>query len=92
VGDSSKCTIESVYDMLIRMVKNHACPLCGETIYGKYVEGSEVSYIFLFKHLPFVEDNGKAIVAGIICGNKGGQRLVLLKCVKGSGEDVTVPF
>jgi len=85
VSGSDKCTMENVYKMLIKIVDDTICPLCGCFIY--YDDR------FQFRHLPFVEDDGKVVTAGIICGYRGGQRLVLLRCTKGSGElDMTVPF
>jgi len=79
-----ECTIEKVREMLIEMVKEHECPLCGAIIYGKIFSSERER--FLYKHLPFIEDTGDAIVAGIICGNKGAQRITLLRCVKEGGE------
>jgi len=75
-----KCTIEKVHEILIEMVKDHGCPLCGAHIYDSHENR------FAYRHLPFIEDTGDAIVAGFICGNKGAQRITLLRCVKEGGE------
>jgi len=75
-----KCTIGWVREMLMGMVKEHECPLCGDYIY----DGDEDR--FVNKHLPFIEDAGDSITAGIICGNRDAQRITLLRCVKEGGE------
>jgi len=75
-----KCTIGWVREMLMGMVKEHECPLCGDYIY----DGDEDR--FVNKHLPFIEDADDAITAGIICGNRGAQRITLLRCTKEGGE------
>jgi len=80
-----ECTIERVREMLMEMVKDRECPLCGRLIYnaGRWKYEAEG---FICKHLPFIEDDGNAITAGIICGNKDLRKLTLLRCVKGSGK------
>jgi len=75
-----KCTIGWVREMLMGMVKEHECPLCGDYIYDSNEDR------FVNKHLPFIEDAGDAITAGIICGNRDAQRITLLRCVKEGGE------
>jgi len=79
-----ECTIERVREMLMEMVKDRECSLCGRLIYnaGRWPG----AHGFICKHLPFIEDDGNAITAGIICGNKYSLRLTLLRCVKGSGK------
>jgi len=69
------CDLEYIHKKLTEIVENSdECPLCGYTIYA---------FGFTNRHLPFVEDHGDVVVGGIICGNRGGQKVTLIQCRRG---------
>jgi len=61
-----ECDTKTIYYKLLGIVRENKyakCPIC-----GKYIYDSSNS-TFVNQHLPFVEDSGGVITAGIICGN-----------------------